>query len=213
MKHISAKSGIVAVSALIIVGVGLWCFMPVNRPYQKVIFLSATNDLQTGTSWGKFRIENKSTNSVSPTSGYFEQRTMFGWAKVEGTYDPCPYNDTLPEAFRSGHTPALVAPGSLTFRTRIPSDAGSYRLVLEVVPCIWVADIGKPIRTDLVYRVGTFLLKFGLLPKKYQHALNSNSRWIETKPFRVSLPNPALQRTQGSLSGSNSQNTVPAPPS
>lgn len=204
MKLFNAKTGIVAVLALIVVGAGLLCFLPVDRPSLRLVFLSATNDVQTGTSWGMFRLENKSTNYMSAASGYFQERTGFGWAKIAGAYDPRPGATNL--------RPPLLAPGALTFQTQVPSGEASYRLVLKVVPCIDIRDVGKPLpaRNGLVYRAGSLLLRFGLLPQKLQQALLSNSRWLETKPFRVSSPT-ALPRTPGSPSASNSQDTAPAP--
>jgi hypothetical protein len=98
----------------VVVGMGFLCFMPANRPSLRLVFLSATNDVQTGTSSGTFRIENKSTNYLGAVvSGYFQERTGLGWTKVTGAYDPRP-------GARSLHPPLLV-PGRLTFQTQVPS--------------------------------------------------------------------------------------------
>ncbi len=189
MKLWSAKTGIAGVVALLLAGIGLLCSRPANKPPLRLVFLSASNDVQTGTCWGRFRLENKSTNYMGVGSAYFQERTGLGWTRVAGAYDPRPGAKSL--------TPPLIRRGALTFRTQVPGGQASYRLVMEVVPCIEIRDVGKPLptRTDIAYRAGSFLLRLGLLPRKFQQSLLSNSRWLKTRPFRVSSPNPSPEPT------------------
>jgi hypothetical protein len=197
-----SKTRIAATCALgvaLVCCVALWVLPPPLQPPVRLTFLNATNDAQTGWSWGTFLLENNSSETVLAGAGMYERQSGGKW--VHGIGD---YGVDLglgPRRFTAGTTNLL----SLW----VPDKGGPYRLVLICVPSSKTTpQYYKSVRFRLAALFLGLLQAGGssesVLRPAYAAGRMYGTLYPASQAFRPPTLNPSLQRTPESLSKSNS---------
>jgi hypothetical protein len=198
-------AGIGALGLTVVCCVVLWIVTPPLHPPVRLAFINATNNAQTGLSWGTFLLENNMRETVQADTGIYERQSGSKWVHGIGDYG---VELGLGQRRFAGGTTNLLS-------LWVPDKGGPYRLVLTCVP------IGK---TTQQYNksVGSRLLALlppwrllpglGLLPGG-DHARGrvNGTVYSTSQAFRPPPLNSSLQRTPESRSKSNSAAVAPAP--
>jgi hypothetical protein len=186
------KAIVAAVLVLTIFGMGVLVSAKLGKPSLQLSFVCATNDPLTGISWGVFRVDNRTTDYMSIVFGEFRTRKGFRWVNVAGGYDPRPETAII--------NATLLAPGFITFKTKLPPGESSFRLIMDVVPCTSIVGLAIPLPAphSVRFEIGNLLLKWDMLPSlspRLHMFLLSTAHRLESKTFRAIPVNQALQQS------------------
>ena len=144
-------AGIGALGLTVVCCVALWILTPPLQPPVRLTFLNATNDTQTGRSWGTFLLENNLSETLQGGAGIYERQSGSKWVHGIGDY-----------GVELGLGPRRFAAGTTNLLSLwVPNKGGPYRLVLMCVPS---SKTTQQYNASVRFRLLALLSRCRLLP-------------------------------------------------